>query len=61
MKEIKPDDYPALVSAVERYLDAEEHPSVDAVCAILGIRNRKKAECVSVSVINIRRTRLSAV
>lgn len=59
MKEIKIDDYPALISAVERYLDAEEHPSVEAVCAILGIRNRKKTEYVSVSIINIERTRQS--
>lgn len=57
MKEIRPDDYPALVSAVERYLEAEEDPSVDAVCAILGIQKRKKAECVAVSVISIGRAR----
>ena len=57
MKEIRSNDYPALISAVERYLEAEESPSVDAVCAILGIQNKKKAECVAVSVISIGRTR----
>lgn len=57
MKELRSDDYPTLIAAVERYLEAEENPSVDAVCAILGIQNRKKEECVAVSVISIGRTR----
>lgn len=41
MKEIRPNEYPALVAAVERYMEVEEHPSVDAICAILGIRDGK--------------------
>lgn len=57
MKEIKQEDYQVLVSAVERYLEAEEDPSIDAVCAILGIQKGKKAECVAVSVISIGRAR----
>ena len=52
MNEIKTEDYPVLIGAVERYISVEQSPSVHAVCAILGIDRAKKVECLELSIIN---------
>lgn len=50
MYDIVPEEYPVLISAVERYVNTEEHPNVHVICAILGIEEKKKLE-VSIKVI----------
>lgn len=52
MKEIKAEEYPALVSAVERYVGAVESPDADVICAILGIEAKKKVDFMDISVIS---------
>ena len=34
---VKSEDYKTLIKAVERYINSEEYPKVETICAILGI------------------------
>lgn len=34
---VKSENYKTLIEAVERYVNSEEYPKVETICAILGI------------------------
>lgn len=44
MNDVRAEDYPVLIKAVERYVGTEECPSVKAICSILGIEYKKNLE-----------------
>lgn len=37
MNNVKAEEYPILVSAVERYVNEDKYADVDTICSILGI------------------------
>lgn len=41
---VEPEEYPTLISAVERYVNSDTYIDVDTICSILGICRKKTIE-----------------
>lgn len=44
MSNVEPEEYPTLISAVERYVNNDSLADVDTICSILGICRKKNIE-----------------
>lgn len=44
MNIVKAEEYPILVSAVERYVNEDKYADVDTICSILGICKKKNID-----------------